>query len=680
MKRRFTRIDLYKVLAALVFAIAVQLLSDVVSDKVLSPAVRKAIAIPTLVVIAACVVVWLVLAVRRGKGDRPPGASIEPTAPAPPLDWEPPATGLFGRDDEVLDAVRRASEHHVVAIVGPRDIGTSALAAEVVGKLPGPKYRLDMRSRSSEEPEEVRVVVSRLLSAFKLDVPARDDDASLTDAAHRLFEELAGRSAVLFLDEVSEPDQVRWLLVGSRDTTVVIAGEQRVADAVRPDEAVQVGPLSPEDGTRMLLAELGWAKVDRSDEHLVHRLVAACLGRPRAIRDVALQLKGDWTLASLVAAVESTEDTPGHVFRVRVAVLGRIRESLSPNAIRLMEALARLPVTALPPAAVAALVPSGDDAVRELTDRDLVRYVPPGRYRMPLEVRRAVQHSTEGKKRGAQRPLARLVRYYADLAEARALELVAPETSERASEWFLAEEALLLELVRQPGPFADVCRIADALDGWHSREQRAAELLAVANALAAAADREHDLGVGALAAVRRSTALRMAGRIDEAASALAEAEDRRVPAFAAREQLAWALLHLERSDADSLQTAERSLRRSLDLLPHDDLAGQACVRINLGVLRLRQAQPVKADEHLARAAELASDAGDWSTRAHAIELLGVASWRRGRHPEAVKRWTRALGMYRELDEEIGTARCLAHLGGAALTDGSVAALVRGEGL
>ncbi|TWP47385.1 tetratricopeptide repeat protein [Lentzea tibetensis] len=676
MRRWSGKIDMRKVLATLLFATLVQMISDVVSENVLSAGVRRAISIPMLVVISGCVVALLVLALRRAHQGEPVTTAVD--TPLPQLRWDPAPSTLFGRDDEVREAVERAAAHGVVAIVGQADIGTSAIGAEVVRRLPVDEhYRLDMRSRSSERPEEVRVVASRLLGSFGLDVPARDDEASLKDAAHRLYDHLAGRRTVLFLDEVSLPEQVGWLLVGGRDTTVVIAGEQAVAEAVRTDEAVHVSPLSTEDGARMLLAELGREPVDDNEKRMIHRLAAACLGRPRAIRDVAIQLKGDWTVAELAAAIESTEDTPGHVFRVRVAVLAKIRETLSPHAIRLMDALASLPVTELPPAAVATLAPSGDAALRELVDRDLVRYVPPGRYRMPLEVRWAIRQSVRaGSVRG--RPLARLARYYADLAEARALELTAPDTVARASQWFQAEEALLLELVRHPAPFPDVCRIADALDGWHGREQRTADLLAVADALAAAAERENDAGVRALAAVRRSTALRMAGRADAATAGLAEADAKKVPAVAARAQLAWALLHLERSDPDSLQTAERTLRRSLELLPHGDLAGQACVRINLGVVRLRQHQPVKAAEHLARAAELATDAGDWAGRAHAVELLGVASWRRGRYPEAVNRWKQALGLYRELGEDVGAARCLAHLGSAALSGGEVAGLVRDD--
>jgi tetratricopeptide (TPR) repeat protein len=715
----YDRVDLRGALVILLSGIAVQMVSDVVSDKVLSPRVKSLVSYPAIVltVLSGLALIWF--AYRRVQTGAVREAVPAPAAasPGPPrLLWDPPEIELLGREDDLRAAVERASADRLVAVVGPRDIGTSAVAAEVVRRLPADdvepgvpaKYRLDLRSRSSQSPEEVRVVVTRLLEGFGVDVPARDDDAAHTSAADRLLAELRGTRTVLLLDEVSSPEQVRWLvdeLGDAPDVTLVIAGEQAVADAVRESDVVHVGPLSTEDGARLLLQQLGRPGAEPADDterHVVRRLVAACLGRPRAIRDVAAALTGpgaDWTPAELAAAVESTVDTPGDVFRVRVAVLARIRESLSREAIRLVEALAALPVTELPPEAVTSLVPAGTgDPLRELTERDLVRYVPPGRYRMPQEVRWAVRHGVDPLDRSAttvrNRAVARLVHHYADLAEARAADLVVPGTAGVAGRWFRAEEALLLELLRQPdssaGTFPDLCRVADALDVWHSREKQGAALLAAADGLAAAATRHADPAVQALAGVRRAAALRMAGRPEEAEAELGRVDGRRPPAVAGREQLAWALLHVERAERarraggapatvqDALLTAERSLHRCLELLPRVDLAAQVCARLNLGVVRLLQDQPIRAAEHLTRAGELAAAADDWSARAHVTELLGVTSWRRGRPPEAVRRWKQALDLYRELAEDDGAARCLAHLGSAALHDGEVAALVRGD--
>ncbi|WP_199442355.1 tetratricopeptide repeat protein [Umezawaea beigongshangensis] len=715
----YDRVDLRGALAVLLSGVAVQMFSGVVSDKVLSPRIKNVVSYPAiaLTVLSGLALIWFayrrVQAVPDSEDDPPQVAA--PSGP-PRLLWNPPETELLGREDDLRAAVERASADRLVAVVGPRDIGTSAVAAEVVRELPADdvepgvpaKYRLDLRSRSSQSPEEVRVVVTRLLEGFGVDVPARDDDAAHASAADRLLAELRGTRTVLLLDQVSSPDQVRWLvdeLGAAPDVTLVIAGEQAVADAVRESDVVHVGPLSTEDGARLLLQQLGRPGAEPADDaerNDVHRLVAACLGRPRAIRDVAAALTGpaaDWTLAELAAAVTATADTPGDVFRVRLTVLARIRASLSRDAVRLMEALAALPVTELPPEAVTALVPAGPgDPLRELTTRDLVRYVPPGRYRMPQEVRWAVRHGVGPDERRARsvrsRAVARLVRHYADLAEARAADLVVPGTAGVAGRWFRAEEALLLELLRQPdssaGTFPDLCRVADALDVWHSREKQGAALLAAANGLAAAAARHEDPTVQALAGVRRAAALRMAGRSEEAEVELGKVDGRRSSVVAGREQLAWALLHVERAERarrdggtpasvqDVLLDAERSLRHCLELLPRVDLAAQVCARLNLGVVRLLQGQPIRAAEHLTRAGELATAADDWSARAHVTELLGVTSWRRRRPLEAVRRWRRALDLYRELAEDDGAARCLAHLGSAALHDGEVAALVRGD--
>jgi tetratricopeptide (TPR) repeat protein len=714
-----------------------QVYGDLVSDQVLNPAVKRFVGIPaTALMVVALVALagrwWFRLRAAPDPEAPPPTPPTEVPGP-PSLRWDPPDGMLFGRDEEMRAAVRRVRTHGVVAVVGPRDIGTSAIAAEVVRRLPvdpnadglPARYRLDLRGRSSEAPEEVRAVATRLLGAFGLDEPARDDAESLADAARRLLDRLRGRRTVLLLDEVARPEQVDWLvdrLGGAGETAVVIAGEQAAADAVRSDEVVHVGPLPPADGRRMLLTELGRSPdetLDDAEAGAVGQLVAACLGRPRAIRDIATELTSaqrDWTLAELAAAVESTGVAGGPVFRIRVAMLARIRHSLSPAANQLMLALAGLPVTELPPAALAVLVvvPAGADPLRELTERDLVRFVPPGRYRMPQEVRLAVLHGAGGsagrRSGGPQGALNRLVRHYAELAERWAVGLGAPETSPAAVSWFRAEEAMLLELVRHaedPRSLGAVCRIADALEAWHSREQRAADLLATADALRDAAHRAADPTVEALAVVRRSVALRMAGRLAEAEADARSvtADEHRVPAIAARGHLALALANVaqavgwrdedgpladarrpaERSGGqedlaaqEALAEAERALHRCLGLLPRADVAAHIAARIDLGVVRLRQGYPVRAVEHLAHAEQLATETENWSARAHAVELLGVVSWRRGRSPEAISRWRQALELYRELGEDQGVARCLLHLGTVAVTEPAVAGLVQGS--
>jgi hypothetical protein len=98
----------------------------------------------------------------------------------------------------------------------------------------------------------------------------------------------------------------------------------------------------------------------------------------------------------------------------------------------------------------------------------------------------------------------------------------------------------------------------------------------------------------ALAGVRLASALRMAGRLDEAEAVLAEVGTPKAGVVRAREQLAWALLH--------------------------------------------QGELVRAAEHLTRAEEQAVTAQDWPGRAHAIELLGVEGGRTP-SPGGARHWS-----------------------------------------
>jgi tetratricopeptide (TPR) repeat protein len=394
----------------------------------------------------------------------------------------------------------------------------------------------------------------------------------------------------------------------------------------------------------------------------------------------------------VVAAAASPDHTDAR--RGWTVLLNHIRDGLSGDAVWLLHALAELPVRALTEDDIAAVLAGHDDAasVADPLGELRIRYLvveSNSRYRLPLEFRDAIAATTadEDRRGYARQAIPALLRHFAAEATDRAGRL---GSDARDGDWFHdAERSLrplfnesyqddeLLELV-----IDDLGRIAGALEGWYVREQQTGELFDVNDALCAWAQRCRRAELAAAAAIRMATAHRMAGRLGYAGAMLDAAKERvaglhHAPELEVREQLERALLCLATADPDagSLTVAKENLERVLATDPEH--RNTTAVLINLGVLCLRLDQPDHALGHLRRAERLAIDRHDVSSRAHAIELRGVAlSLKEGRLLDAVAAWRLAEHYFRTSGEEQGESRCLLHLGATALMDGRVAGRIR----
>lgn len=229
----------------------------------------------------------------------------------------------------------------------------------------------------------------------------------------------------------------------------------------------------------------------------------------------------------------------------------------------------------------------------------------------------------------------------------------------------------------------ELCVIADALERWYVREQQSRGLLAVNRNLCELALRRRWVDVAALASIRMATAHRLALRLGEAAAALevarAHAEsvtaERARAELSAREKVEHALLAMTGAEPD-----QENVRTAAVELGRLRTAGNPAVLINLGALLLGRGRAEAALELLWEAEEAATAAQDDGARAHAVELQGVALARiHDRLVDAVRCWQRALDTFTRIGEERGEARCLQHLGSAALTHPAVASYLRNAG-
>ncbi|MEV6269799.1 hypothetical protein AB0L64_21710 [Kribbella sp. NPDC051936] len=257
-----------------------------------------------------------------------------------------------------------------------------------------------------------------------------------------------------------------------------------------------------------------------------------------------------------------------------------------------------------------------------------------------------------------------------------------------AAEWFTLHEDGLRELLAnekaQNAAVDDFARICDALEAWYVRHPDPDALLQLSELLTTTAESSGRRGLAELAAARAATAYRMLGDLDAATTRLGvssniAAHGRTAAALKMRRQVERALLHLARADrAPAGSDRDEAVLNARDRLddarltrPGPDLAADVAIAINLAVVHLYQYDGEGALEQLRPALARATAAGDLSGQAHALELMGVAAWMRRNPHEAGSRWEHAAHLYAEVDERDGHARCLQHLGSAAVVAGDL---------
>lgn len=697
------RVLLFAVVSWFALSIAGELIGNQANETEAGQTIGHYVLLVAIVVVPTFLVGWAVLSIRERRRRRSPLASDEtpPRLLTPPV-WhrrEP----LCDRENEVRTAVRLVRANGVVAVIGVRDIGTSAVGQAVAQELidhhdidQRTTHRFDLRSRSTSAPDDAVATATGVVTAYGIDEPGDDTDEVLARVAQELVAEFRKTGGTLLLDNVTTPEQVAWLVrewpVGG--PCLVVVGETALGDKLGV-EAVEVGPLSLEHLRELWHRELTTAAPPRSwlsrvkrpfthkqqrDEEL-DELLRASFGRPRAVMAFAQEVGRPGsrvTLADLLASLREDGLVDGPLERVWRAILANVREGLSDDAEWLLSALASLPVTGLIEGAVAAMLEVSDEpaALAELRAQNLVEEVD-GRYRLPQEIRRAITGITgEDRLRPiAASALPKLLAFYRRFADQWGARLETAPAGAHA--WFQVSEPSfrplytdtyldgeLLALVLD-----DLCAIADALEGWYVRERMSSALLAVNSGLYGLVRQVGRPDLAALTAIRMGAAHRMARRFGEAAAQLdlarthtAQVRDLRVQSqLTAREQQARALLALERESGTGEAFAE------LAALGRESTA----VLINLGALRIADGQLDDALEYLLQAEERAVDAGDAGGQAHSTELQGVVLSQRNL-VEAVRAWQLARATFARIGDDQGEARCLQHLGTAALVDPAAA--------
>ncbi|MFE6285032.1 tetratricopeptide repeat protein [Streptomyces sp. NPDC057877] len=261
-------------------------------------------------------------------------------------------------------AGKKAPRARVLLIAGRPGSGRTALAEELVRQV-GQRYPDGvLRARLSEPdgtPVPTEAAARDLLTALELTAPA---GAGIDDLSAALRDALAGRRAILLLDDAATAQQVDDLLPDTADCLAVVVAQGPLTGIsdVRP---CTLGGLDTKSAVELLSRHTGSVRIT-VDPRAAEGLVEACQGQP-----AALTLAGGWLAARPKAAVadlakqlrtEGDDATPlSRVFRL-------VHRSLPGAAARILRLLALAPAGLVDPHTASALAGCSVGSARTTLD------------------------------------------------------------------------------------------------------------------------------------------------------------------------------------------------------------------------------------------------------------------------------------------------------------------------
>jgi DNA-binding SARP family transcriptional activator/tetratricopeptide (TPR) repeat protein len=555
-------------------------------------------------------------------GSAEPGIGVPRRLPAEVHYFAGRAEQLQVLDRLLDDATEPVTALLISAIDGTAGIGKTTLAVHwahrVADRFPDGQLYVNLRGFDpSGTPITPAEAARGFLEAFGVGPESMPlgDEAQL--AMYRRL--LAGRRALVLLDNARDAEQVRPLFPAAPSSVVVVTSRRQltglvVADGARP---VTLGLLTDAEARDLLCRRLGPARV-AAEPGAVDQIIESCARLPLALSIAAAHAAArvGLPLADIAAQLKDTRsvldvlDTGDPATQVR-AVFSWSYRHLETTAVRLFRLLgvAPGPDISLPAAACLAEVPVAEAsrALGELTRASLLSERVPGRYAFHDLLRAYAAERCREQDSEAVRRVAvhRLLDYYLHSA-------------------FAAER--LLHPARDPvtlAPAPPGLTPETPRDDGHAR---------------AWFEAEH---VNLLAATRTA------------------AEDG-YPAHVWR--FAWSLsTYLQRSghwsDWESTQLLGLTAAASIG-----DHAGEICAHRALGRVRARFGMFEDADRHLARALDLATRLGDRLGRARVHVDLAWTAELAGRNGDALAEARQALELLRELDHRYGMAETLNTVG------------------
>jgi tetratricopeptide (TPR) repeat protein len=640
----------------------------------------------------------------------PTSAALVGRQPRPePLNQLPAAsTDFTGRERELAQlrelVTARAGTPAAVGIVavdGPAGVGKSALAIqvahEVADRFPDAQLYLNLRGAEDEQVEPADALAHVLRT---LGVPAQEIPAGTEERAARYRSELAGRQALVLLDNAIDEAHVRPLLPGSPGCLVLITSRRLLA-SLEGARQLSLDLMQTEEAVRLLAALAGRERV-AAEPAAAEEVVVLCGHLPLAIRIAGARLRARPSLPVSGLAGRLADErrrlnelTVGDL-GVRASFLLSYRQ-LAPGEARIFRRLGLLNAPDFGAGVVAALGGSDrtdpDAAESELAaeavldvlvDAQLVEIRSEGhagqvRYYLNELLRTFAREMTvrDETPEAATAALRRALDWYLDGTRQAAERLGQrgstagdgddPAGAQAALEWLEAERPSLVAAARQAaerGWYERAWELAGALVDFfdlrkHWDDWRVTSELGLA-AARAAGNRAVEAGMlQNLGAVHQQTRrfVEATEAFEQSLLAFRQLDDLRGEASALRSlgQVARDRYELQRARElfdQSLHTAEAAGDRHL----------QAKILRDLGTVHCELGQLVPANDLAERSMRLFQELGDAYGEARVLRNLGLVHRGLGATERAIASFQQGLRVSRRLDDEYGAARTLTNLG------------------
>ncbi|AGL17121.1 tetratricopeptide repeat protein [Actinoplanes sp. N902-109] len=512
-------------------------------------------------------------------------------------------------------------------------------------------------------------------------------------ARSKLFRErIAGRRALIVLDNAAGAEQVTPLLPHGDGTLVLITSRRRL-DAINPDVHVDVGLFDAGEAEQLLVRSVPDLAVG-ADVAAYERVALRCGHLPLALSVVAGQMaaRHGWTVTDHADRLDERHRHLRLDGGVELA-LHLSYQHLPEQRRTLLRRMAAHPGPDLDDHAAAALLgtdrPAAAAQLRQLADEYLVQQPVPGRYVLHDLVRayaadRALEEDRPADRRDA---LGRLFDHYLHSAAA-AMDALHPAERHRRPQLpprtgegpaLDAPGAALAWLDAERATLVAVC-LHTARDGWPHHAVRLAAILYTyldngghpAEAFAVHSQAQHAarlLGDG----VAEATALTNLGVVCWQLGRYPEAIGHLSRALALFQQLGdlrgqartlgnLGVVHSASGQRELSATyQQQALERFVQL---GDRVGEANTLTNLGSVHVRLNRPGPAVDFNGRALAVFRDLGHRGGEATALNNLGDALSMLGRFSEAVGHYDAALVIFRSLGERYGQTCVLNGLGHA----------------
>jgi hypothetical protein len=567
----------------------------------------------------------------NGQRSAPPRYAGRPSRPAPPRQLPPTVPCFVGRATELAaltDMLDQAADAGVIVISGTAGVGKTALAVHcahhVAERYPDGQLYVNLRGYDPDQPMPAADALAGFLRA--LGVAGQDIPLGADERAALFRSLLAGRQALVVVDNAADVEQVRPLLPGAPACAAMVTSRDSLAGLVARDGARRLDlDLLPPGNAVGLLRTLIGRRVD-ADPGAAEALAAQCSRLPLALRVAAELAVGCAAvpLARLVGELADQRqrldllDAGGDPRTAVRAVFSWSCRRLDAEANRVFRLAGTHPGPALDLYAAAALsgttVERVDRQLATLARVHLIQRAGPDRYCMH------------------------------DLLRAYARELAASQESEEERRAALT------------GLFDHYLHTAaTAMDTLYPAEHRRRPRIPPATAACppvtrpAAARAWLDAERANLAAVAAHTATHgWSGHVTCLAATL--------------------FRHLDASGHDPEAIvinshARRAAQRD------GDRAGEATALTNLAAVDFRHGRSQQAAGHLQQAQALFREAGDRTGEARTLTNLGLIRLEQGSYQQAARHLKRAQALFREVGDRTGEARTVGNLGLIALRQG-----------